>query len=492
MRKSRILLIVAVCALGIGTTAGAKEVFEQHYAVMLDGMKIGWGKYTRVVDGNQVITAWDVLVSVLRRGRLMGGESQEIHTETSDGKPLVFTYRKLLGNALDQCKGDAGGQGVFHVTGVSGGSMWSTDIDWPKGAMLFESIRKVMQEKGLAEGTEYSVTVFVPLVFQAAEMKVQVGPKKEIDILGTPVSLTEVRQTTVTKLGTREVISYVDDDLVPVKRIVSEFDLKLELVAAEKSQDVRSTADATTWLRKCAWASPAPLGGAAAAKPIIYELEYTGSKRPVIPNTGSQTVSKADKKSVVVKVLPAVPSAGTTFPYEGEDRAAKKAMKSNRYLQSEDDKVVALARKAIGKATDAAEAARSIEAFVRKYLKKQPISLTYERAGEVLEKKEGDCTEFALLTAAMCRAVGIPARTVYGVVYQKEFGGGKDLFVPHMWVEAYVGNAWFGLDATTEACDARRIALSVGDGQSSRFTGMLDMLGGVKITTVTLPQKGKD
>jgi len=489
MRQPRVLLIVAVCTLVVGPVAGAKEVKVQYYDVMVDGVRIGWRKDERVVETDKVVTASTMYLTLLRRGRLQGVEELVIHTETPDGKPLEFTDHKVLGPSFNQCRGQVGKKGTVIVTGSSAGSMWETDIEWPEGAMLAEAARKVIQEKGLGEGTEYTVKVFIPLGLQAAEMKVQIGPTKEVDILGQTLSLTEVTQTTATSRGTQKLVSYVDEDWVPRKMILRRFDLKLELVACEKTESTRTTADAATWLTKCALASPVPLSEAAAVKPITYQLDFTSDKKPGIPDTGSQTIRKSGKNAVLVKVLPAAPSAQSTFPYDGQDKVAKRAMKATTYLQSKDNKLVGLARKAVGKATDAAEAARSIEAFVRKYLKKQKMSLDYGKSVDAVTKKQGDCTEFSVLTAAMCRAVGIPARTVCGVAYAKEFGGRKDVFVPHMWVEAFAGGTWLGLDATQEACDARRIALKVGDGRSSDFARALDMLTAIKITKVVLPKK---
>ena len=38
-------------------------------------------------------------------------------------------------------------------------------------------------------------------------------------------------------------------------------------------------------------------------------------------------------------------------------------------------------------------------------------------ADNVAKTLSGDCTEYAMLAAAMCRAVGVPSRTVLGLVY---------------------------------------------------------------------------
>ena len=57
---------------------------------------------------------------------------------------------------------------------------------------------------------------------------------------------------------------------------------------------------------------------------------------------------------------------------------------------------------------------------------------------------EGDCTEHAVLLAALARSRGIPARVAIGLVYQPA----TQSFAYHMWNELWVGDHWFPLDST--------------------------------------------
>ena len=57
---------------------------------------------------------------------------------------------------------------------------------------------------------------------------------------------------------------------------------------------------------------------------------------------------------------------------------------------------------------------------------------------------EGDCTEHAVLLAAMLRAQKLPSRVAVGMIYipsRSSFGG-------HMWTEVFLDNRWIPLDAT--------------------------------------------
>ena len=69
-------------------------------------------------------------------------------------------------------------------------------------------------------------------------------------------------------------------------------------------------------------------------------------------------------------------------------------------------------------------------------------SLQHGFAGvsEVLDSSAGDCTEHALLLAALLRKRAVPARIAYGFLLT-EAG-----FIGHAWTEVLAGGSWFWLD----------------------------------------------
>jgi transglutaminase-like putative cysteine protease len=68
----------------------------------------------------------------------------------------------------------------------------------------------------------------------------------------------------------------------------------------------------------------------------------------------------------------------------------------------------------------------------------------------VAKSREGDCTEHAVLLAAMCRARKIPARVAIGLVYilHNEKNVPSPKFDFHMWTEAWIDGRWIPLDGT--------------------------------------------
>jgi len=90
--------------------------------------------------------------------------------------------------------------------------------------------------------------------------------------------------------------------------------------------------------------------------------------------------------------------------------------------------------------------------------------LGYASATDALRTRSGDCTEYAVLLAALARAQNIPARLAYGLVYADRFSGKKDVFSPHAWVQAWTGTRWQSYDAGIGEFDATHLALSIGSG----------------------------
>jgi transglutaminase-like putative cysteine protease len=108
-------------------------------------------------------------------------------------------------------------------------------------------------------------------------------------------------------------------------------------------------------------------------------------------------------------------------------------------VQSDDPRIIETAREIVGDETDSWGAAQKICAWVRRSMQSvssEPRPIT---ALEVLDEMRGDCTEHAILMAALGRAVGLPTKLVTGLAYV----GGE--FGYHAWTEVYVGR-WVEMD----------------------------------------------
>ncbi|MEO7199398.1 MAG: transglutaminase-like domain-containing protein, partial [Dokdonella sp.] len=188
-----------------------------------------------------------------------------------------------------------------------------------------------------------------------------------------------------------------------------------------------------------------------------------------IPDTGEQRVL-ADADGIVVDVHMHAQSSGQTPP-SASDYAA------NDWLQSSAAEIIALAKRGSADGTDVRSRMRNLETFVRGFIVDKDLTTGYASALEVARDPRGDCTEHAVLLAALGRAQGIATRTVNGLAYSPRFAGQNNVFVPHAWVQAWTGERWESFDAALMGFDSGHIALSVGDGDPWRFYSGLELLG---------------
>jgi hypothetical protein len=193
--------------------------------------------------------------------------------------------------------------------------------------------------------------------------------------------------------------------------------------------------------------------------PMRYELVRTDGHAPQLVSTGEQTVVVDGARAVVTVCR----DCGQAVAETPESLAPY--LRPNAWVRSEDPGVRRLAAKA--GAADRPIHARmaKLEGVVRQNMRRDTHYVGYADAVEALRTGKGDCTEFAVLLAAMARAQGIPARVVVGMAYSARFTGNRDSFNPHAWVQVYDGTRWQSYDAALEGFDSAHVALAVGTGE---------------------------
>jgi hypothetical protein len=486
----KIQRIFAVCLfLAAAGVSRAYTEEPQYSAVFMEGKKVGYAIQSRVVADGKVTTTEEMRMQLSRDGVIVSVGMTDTSIETVEGEPLGFEIMQDLGMVKMHISGKVDKQGKVSMVITSMAGDQKISFSWPNGAVMAEGLRLLQLRKGLKEGLEYNVKLFSPGSVQAIEAEVQIGPKQNVDLLGRVVALTEVRTTlNLSGNGGMVSIAYVDDEFCVQKSIAPVMGMQIEMVACTK-EFALSESDTLELIDKMFLASPKPLENIESAKSAVYHLMPTGEEVELtIPSSDNQSVRHIEGGEIIVTVKPAVAKAGARFPYDGEDGGILDAMKPTRFLQSDNSSIIGLAKRAVGDTKDAAEAVKKIEAFVYEYIERRSLSVGYASAAEVAASREGDCSEFAVLTVAMCRAVGIPARVVFGLVYTEDFAGRANVFVGHAWAEAYVGDKWIGLDATKRAggFGPGHLALATGNGEPIDFFGMVSTLGYFDIKDVVI------
>jgi hypothetical protein len=170
-----------------------------------------------------------------------------------------------------------------------------------------------------------------------------------------------------------------------------------------------------------------------------FEL-YVHAIRP--PASGTESGPRPLGTIQPAKKQPVASSLNGQSPLSPKDEF----IKSCYWIDSDDARIQAYARQAVGKRTDPWEQAKAIERWVHNNMNLS-YSESFAPASEAAKTLRGDCRQYGLLTTAMCRAAGLPARTALGLCYAYDRKLGP-VMAFHMWTEVFIGGEWVAIDAT--------------------------------------------
>ena len=119
-------------------------------------------------------------------------------------------------------------------------------------------------------------------------------------------------------------------------------------------------------------------------------------------------------------------------------------LKNTPYLNLESSVIKAAA----GRFSRSKDRVREISEFVYSHISGKKEGHNIVTAASVMKNRTGDCKQHSILTVALLRANGIPARAVVGIILSEYFNGKRNVFVYHMWAEAYVNGRWELVDST--------------------------------------------
>ncbi len=114
---------------------------------------------------------------------------------------------------------------------------------------------------------------------------------------------------------------------------------------------------------------------------------------------------------------------------------------SEPFIDTDHPDIRNLARKLKGE--DRLKTVKNIHSYLSRNIRWGEYRKKAQGSVQTLRSKEADCKDFSYLMVALCRANGIPARTVYGVVVTPNWNP------RHQWVEVYFQNTgWTAVEPT--------------------------------------------
>lgn len=397
----------------------------------------------------------------------------EIHEEDLQGRPLRFSKQINIPNAERYISGELQGNQLM-LRDKRGDQEQNLQITIPDNFLLHEGLRH--QLHAAAQTTKslaymewnYDEQNFTPVQVQLIEDQsvaawrfIQTSEKNSKN----PIRVQKI---------VRE--QMVDQEFLPVQAHFDYFGKHL-LLARCVDQCRNDTVVSLKPLDQQMLSSPYKITDSALSGHIRYTIKMAAGRAPQV--TSEQRVRRTEA-GWVVDVC-----AHCELKQNSEAPDLAHYLKANTWLEATDLRLVAAVAKAVRKDDSPATTMKKLAVLTRKRLENNPQFSGYATALQAYQSRSGDCTEYAVLLAALGRAAQVPTRVVFGLSYSREkFHGKANAFAPHAWVQAWVDGAWRSYDAAFDQFDAGHIALQVSDGNQEDFNAMFENFNEMKIESM--------
>ncbi len=396
------------------------------------------------LDGQPMVRAssWQEL-EILRFGQAAKMKMHVEAIETPQGAVKSFKTETLAGPTPILVEGSCQDGKLALVTHSQGKQVTNT-VDWKESNGGFFAVEHSLSRQPMQPGEHRRLTMLMPGLtgIQVVTAAMHAGGQEPVHLLDRTESLLRINQKIDLSGIVIEAVCWVN----------AQGDILKTSIPALNQTTIRTTQQLA---QKSGTAGEFDLGWDTIVKvtpPLphphqltraVYEVSLP-EKNPaqVFASGPSQIVQPQGAHAARITVLAVRPDdplgAGNASPPGASD------LESNSLIQADDPRIVELATQVAGPESTAWKKAVVLEKWVDQSIRAKNFGQGFATAADVARSLEGDCTEHAVLLAALCRAQGIPARVVVGLVYSSSDQG----FAFHMWNEAWVHDRWIGLDAT--------------------------------------------
>lgn len=458
---------------------------EEWYRLFLAGKPAGYvHQIVAVSPGGEILTRSLQRLEIRRDRTALELEVELKLWEDQDGAVLRYTLATKMSKLATVVEGKVSGQDLQITTGEPGQARTSTVAYDPKarGPHWLEEAEKRELKR---PGDRFAAVAFFPEANRCGQVEVALEKEEAVELPGGKRSLFR-RVSRIDILPGTDLFEWVDAEGTVWKVRFKMLGMTIEQARSSREEVLKEKIASPPEIFLTTSVRPdRPLGSSFKSKPVTYRIvllegDFKSRKIESSFQAAGQTLVREESPAARVirieRVLPAkavplpVPAAAELRPY----------LTPNHFIQSDDPEIQAAARKAIGEAKEAFEAAKRLERWVRDHIRKKDLETGFASAKETLQSRAGDCTEHGVLFAALARAAGIPARIATGLVYH------DGAFVGHLWTEVYI-DRWIPLDATRGAGEvgADHIAMattSLADATlADVFLELVQILGNLKI-----------
>lgn len=467
--------------------APGKTNDETWQVVYLGGSRIGYVHATtqhRDPGDGKTIVASDLVmhIEMNRFNQQLKMTTRQYTEEDSEGRLLGFRFRLdnppvssmlTVGKVVD---------GKLELEITNGDRTTKSTQDWDPDLKSPAWQERDLLENPLQPGESRSFSMFEPQMNKPMTVTMTDKGRAKTKLLSGEER--ELRRIAVTQSLLPDITTdtYLDDAGDVLKTDMGL--LGMVMYTVDKETALKELGQAPVDLAVDTLVKVAPIADAYETRQVVYRVEVAGGAvHEKFAQGATQQVRALDDGSAELTVTALRPADA-----KGDETAGPDYLKSTPFLECTDPVVKEHADKAADMLTEPAELAVALEKYVHAELKNKNFSTGLATASEVARKLEGDCTEHAVLLAAMLRAREIPSRVVIGMVYAEKYSA----FAGHMWTEALINGQWVPLDATLGRGGIGAAHIKVSDSSLAEnaptpvaaFLPMIHLLGQMKVEVV--------
>lgn len=400
-------------------------------------------------DGRTIlVTTVDLNLTVKHFRDTVNLRMETVSEETPAGKVVGVSMRQYQGTAPQLVLRGTIEGGQLHVK-VDGGRRLDKLIPWSDQVVGLYGQERLFRERRVKPRDRFTYLAYEPTVTAVVTMRVAVQDFEDVVVPGVRsrqrLLRVEAVPDRIAGYQLPSVTRWLDAELTPVR---SQTDLPgigtltLYRTTAEAARRSGGPATALTNIGTSQLIPTRRIRRPYDTEAAVYRITIRDDADPAtaFARDSRQEVHHVNGQTIELHVR------ARRQPKPGDPEPGPEFLQSCYFINSADSQVRADARQAVGSETEPWRKALRIESWVHTHMRKQTHPEAFAPADQVARTLEGDCREYAMLTAAMCRAAGVPARAAVGLVYVDSVRG--PAFGFHMWTEVWVRGGWMPLDAT--------------------------------------------
>ena len=464
----------------LGSAASTNEVEatnsnEKHLwdAIFVGGTHVGHNHIVireaekPIAKEKQLLIQMRTIISVKRFGTQTKQSMDIASTESRNGTIDRIVTTMISGAGKVQSEISNNGDKLEVTSDTAGVKSQST---LPSDCLGILGYEPDLQTRPMRPGESRRYRLFVPFMNSIADTKLEAKAFEETSLLDGKDQLLRIESTMTMVGGNRIGVTLWSNEQGEVLKT----DMSGLQTTFRTTQDKAMPSDSAGQIdlgTKMMVRVAAPIDMPHSTQSVRYRVTLkNGNPQELLTQTKLQTLRFVDDKTVELKVTQGRPIGDSRT----ENRSAEpnaEFLAANALIQSDDPSIKVMATEVSSESSDW-ETACKLEQFVNELITQKNFSTAFASAKEVAQSKQGDCTEHAVLLAALCRAKQIPARCSIGLVYVES----EQAFAFHMWSEAWIDGHWLPLDATLGLGGTGAAHIKVSDTSLADGTGMESML----------------